>query len=405
MPSAKRTKTGKSSGGKKGKGAPKASPAIRKRPSRPLLIAWVLALSFLASLLYFARPNRILSPVRHPFKVAKSPAVRTSPPEVRTNRPGPQGKQPATVVPAGRTSPHSTSVPGAPPPPVRRPLQVAKTPAVRTSPPEVRTNRPGPPDKQPATVVPAGLTSSHSASVPGAPAPKPPALPVSSPRHARPKLAIVIDDLGPNITIARQFASLPFPVTLSVLPFQAYSSQIAKMAHLKGREVILHLPMQPLNSRINPGPGAVMVSMSPEQIRLSVNAALDISPFFDGANNHEGSRLTQDARAMGIVLSVLKSRRLFFIDSMTINKSVGWKEARRMSVPTCKRNVFLDDTVSAAAIGSQIARAVAMAKTRGAALAIGHPREVTLQALRAAAAYFSKEGVEMVSARDLVRKN
>jgi polysaccharide deacetylase 2 family uncharacterized protein YibQ len=405
LPSAKRTKTGKSSGGKKGKGAPKAPPAIKKGPSRPLLIAWVLALSFLASLLYFARHNRIAPPVRHPHQVAKTPAVRTAPPEVSKKLPGPGGKQPPAVVPAGRTSSHPASVPGAPAPPVRRPIQVAKTPAVRTAPPEVSKKLPGSVGKQPAAVVPAGRTSSPPASVPGAPAPKPPALPFSPPRHARPKLAIVIDDFGPNISIARQFASLPFPVTLSVLPFQAYSSQIAKMAHLKGREVILHLPMQPLNSRINPGPGAVMVSMSPEQIRLSVNAALDISPFFDGANNHEGSRLTQDAGAMGIVLSVLKGRRLFFIDSMTINKSVGWKVARRMSVPTFKRNVFLDDTVSAAAIGSQIARAVAMAKTRGAALAIGHPREVTLQALRAAAAYFNKEGVEMVSARDLVGKN
>jgi polysaccharide deacetylase 2 family uncharacterized protein YibQ len=191
-------------------------------------------------------------------------------------------------------------------------------------------------------------------------------------------------------------------VTLSVLPFQSYSSQIAKMAHQKGREVILHLPMEPLNSRINPGAGALFVSMSPGQMRLSVAAALDTSPYFDGVNNHEGSRLTGDAKSMQVVLSELKDRKLFFVDSMTINTSVGWKEARRMGIPTCKRDIFLDDNISAGAIRLQIEKAVRIARMRGAALAIGHPHEVTLRSLQAAAAYFRQEGVEMVSAHDLV---
>ncbi|MGC8494690.1 MAG: divergent polysaccharide deacetylase family protein, partial [Syntrophobacteraceae bacterium] len=186
--------------------------------------------------------------------------------------------------------------------------------------------------------------------------------------------------------------------------FLAHSDSIAKLVHQKGKDVILHLPMEPLNSRINPGPGALLVSMSSGQIRLSVTAALDTCPYFDGVNNHEGSRLTQDAKAMDIVLSELKERKLFFIDSMTIATSLGWKEARRLGVPTFRRNVFLDDSLSAAAIRKQIQRAVQIAKIRGAALAIGHPHEVTLRALQAAIPYFRKEGVQMVSARDLATR-
>ncbi|MCL5405583.1 MAG: divergent polysaccharide deacetylase family protein [Deltaproteobacteria bacterium] len=349
MPSKKRTKSGKSSGGKKGKSGPKAAAALKKRPSTPVLAAWVLALFFLAALLYFARESRRLPPLHHlesAPKVAKTPGARTSPPEVRTKPAGPAGKHPSTEAAAKRRASHLATV----------------SPATR---------------------------------------PKAPALPVIH-GHARPELSIVIDDFGPSLRVARKFASLPFPVTLSVLPFQAYSSKIAKMAHQDGREVMLHLPMQPLDSHINPGPGALMVSMSPGQIRLSVTAALDTSPYFDGVDNHEGSKFTQDAKDMEIVLSVLKDRKLFFVDSMTINKSVGWKEARRMRVPTFKRNVFLDDILSAGAIRSQIEKAVEIAKVRGAALAIGHPHAITLRTLRAAAAYFRKEGVEMVPAHDLV---
>ncbi|MDR3566832.1 MAG: divergent polysaccharide deacetylase family protein [Syntrophobacteraceae bacterium] len=298
----------------------------------------------LVSLLYFADRGRNLPPSPQPPKVAKTSGAPTSGLRGPTRRPGPR--------PA-----HSA----APPPTIRQAVS-------------------------PANVLPAPRP--HTGAVPAKP--------------ARARLSVVIDDFGPNLAIARQFASIPFPVTLSVLPFLAHSGQIAAMARQRGREVILHLPMEPVDSRINPGPGALMVSMSSDQIRLSVVAALTTSPYFDGVNNHEGSRLTQDAKAMRTVLAELKDRKLFFLDSMTINTSVGWKEARLMGVPTFKRDIFLDDNLSAAAIRLQIEKAVKIAKARGAALAIGHPHELTLRALLSSAAYFRQEGVEMVFARDLV---
>ncbi len=236
------------------------------------------------------------------------------------------------------------------------------------------------------------------------PAPRPAgvASPDISPNQA--KVSIVIDDFGTDVGIAKQFASLPFPVTLSVLPHQAHSREIAELAHLEGREVILHLPMEPLNSRESPGPGALLLSMSGDQMRRNIKAALDTSPYFDGVNNHMGSRMTRDARVMKIVLSELKERGLFFIDSMTTNESKGWKVARELKIPTLKRDIFLDDDPSAEAIRSQIARLVKIAKIRGMALAIGHPRKTTLRSLQEAAAYFGEKGIEVVAVRDLMNK-
>ncbi|MGC9196060.1 MAG: divergent polysaccharide deacetylase family protein [Syntrophobacteraceae bacterium] len=353
MPSAKRTKTVKTGeANKKGKKSSKPPSLSPKRPSTPVLILWVLALSFLAALLYLPRKN-IPQPAPQPLK---------------------QTARLATTTPGAKTSP-----------------QVVATPP--SAAPEAKPSAP-----RPKTTRPSASAVKAPALPPAAP-PSPPAVPGIT----WPKLAIVIDDFGPNIGIARKFASLPFPVTLSVLPFEAYSTQIARMAHSKGCDVILHLPMEPLNSRINPGPGALLVSMSSSQIRLCVTAALHISPYFDGVNNHEGSKMTMDAKGMQTLMSVLKDRRLFFIDSMTINKSVGWKEARRRGVATFKRDVFLDDSTQVSAIGKQIARAVKIARERGAALAIGHPHEITFRCLLAAAPYFKKEGVQMVYARDLAR--
>ncbi len=223
-----------------------------------------------------------------------------------------------------------------------------------------------------------------------------------SPRQAR--VSIVIDDFGTDVAIAKQFASLPFPVALSVLPHQAHSREIAELAHLKGREVILHLPMEPLSSRENPGPGALLLSMSGDEMRRNIRAALDTSPYFDGVNNHMGSRLTPDAQIMKTVLSELKGRDLLFIDSMTTNQSKGWKVARELKIPTLKRDIFLDDDPSAAAIHSQITRLVKIAKIRGMALAIGHPHKTTLRSLQEAAAFFREEGIEIVAARDLINR-
>jgi hypothetical protein len=217
------------------------------------------------------------------------------------------------------------------------------------------------------------------------------------------KVVIVIDDFGPDAGIAQKFASLPFPVTISVLPFQAHSRDIAQMAHQAGREVILHLPMEPLDRGADPGRGALLLSMSGKQIRQSIEAALDTSPFFEGVNNHMGSRITQDVRIMKTLMSELKRRDLFFIDSMTTSDSVGWKMAQELSVPTLKRDIFLDDNPSQDAINAQIAKLVEIAKTQGMALAIGHPHAETLRSLQAAAARLGEEGIEPVTARSLIK--
>ena len=162
------------------------------------------------------------------------------------------------------------------------------------------------------------------------------------------------------------------------------------MAHQAGREVILHLPMEPLNRRENPGRGALLLSMSADEIRRNIKAALDTSPYFDGVNNHMGSRITRDEQIMKTLLSDLKGRDLFFIDSMTTNESNGWKVAQELKIPTLKRDIFLDDNPSEDAIRSQIVRLVKIAKIRGMALAIGHPHKTTLNIVTGSGCAFQR---------------
>lgn len=370
MPPKKRTKSGKAKSGRgKSRSKSKGGGVLKKRPPAPLLAAWLLAIILLVSLIYFARQSRRLpelSDLRTPPRAAKSPEA---PPGAAREHAAP-GRMEA------RESARVAEKPGVSPSGSDKRAEASR----RWNPPPLASTSPAPPANRPE-----GARS--------------PDLP-----RGLPKLSIVIDDFGPDIRIARQFAELPIPVTMSVLPFQPHSREIAQLAHREGKEVLLHLPMEPLSSKENPGPGALMVSMTDDQIRRNVTAALDTSPYFDGVNNHMGSRMTQDAHAMKIVLSELKERGLFFIDSMTVSGSKGWQVALELGVPTFKRNVFLDDDTSPAAIHSQIVKAVKIAQTRGMVLAIGHPHKTTLRSLQQAVPYFLEEGVDVVAARDLLKR-
>jgi uncharacterized protein len=339
------------------------------------LVAWALAVIFLASLIYFAAQSR-----RLPNPTELSTLETTENSQARTAQSG------AKLAPA---IPKREDV---------RPLASGEEQSEQK--PESSSSGS---DNSAQLPLPKALPSlAYTPKVRPAPRPGGVPSPDISPKLA--KVSIVIDDFGTDLGVAKRFSSLPFPVTLSVLPHLAHSREIAELAHQEGREVILHLPMEPLNSRENPGPGALLLSMSGEEIRRNIRAALDTSPYFDGVNNHMGSRLTRDAQMMKIVLSELKGRDLFFIDSMTTNESKAWNVARELKIPALKRDIFLDDDESPEAIRAQIARLMKVAKIRGTALAIGHPHKTTLRSLQEAAAHFREEGIEIVAARDLIKR-
>ncbi|WP_461211147.1 divergent polysaccharide deacetylase family protein [Desulfocurvus sp. DL9XJH121] len=209
------------------------------------------------------------------------------------------------------------------------------------------------------------------------PAPEPPP-------QAAGLLAVVIDDLGRSVPFARDLAALPYPVTFSVLPHQAHSREVASVAAEAGREVLLHLPMEPKAwPKVNPGKGALFTTMSPDDIRRALAADLAEVPGADGANNHMGSRFTQTGPAMAVVMAELGKRKMFFLDSLTAPHSKGVGEARAAGIKVYRRSVFLDNIRDTKAILRQLEKADRQAAASGQAVAIGHPYPETLAALKA----------------------
>lgn len=196
-------------------------------------------------------------------------------------------------------------------------------------------------------------------------------------------LAVVIDDLGESQDYANKLLELPFPVTFAIWPYGSRHRQVAQAAADAGREVLVHMPMEPLGyPEHDPGPGALFTSMTDEDISATLRDNLDAVPQAVGINNHMGSRFTASGDAMRVVLAELKARGLFFLDSLTNGGSQAVNAARDVGATAFKRDVFLDNEPQVDKILINLAKAERLAMEHGQAVAIGHPYPATLEALR-----------------------
>jgi polysaccharide deacetylase 2 family uncharacterized protein YibQ len=217
-----------------------------------------------------------------------------------------------------------------------------------------------------------------------------------------PKVAIIIDDLGYDRNIATSFIQFDLPLSLSVLPMAPYTDYIANEAYKRGRELILHLPMEPKDyPHLNPGPGALLIEMDDKAIRKTITDHLNRISGIRGVNNHMGSSFTEIPEKMSVVLNEIRKRNLFYIDSITTNKTVAFKLAKKMGIPAASRNIFLDNDLSPGAIMLQVKRLLSLARHSGVAIGIGHPHRETLDVLMRLFQKLKTE-VEVVPVSELV---
>ena len=226
--------------------------------------------------------------------------------------------------------------------------------------------------------------------------------PPSAARVGAPRLAIILDDFGTDRSVADSVFALPYPLTLSFLPYHANSREIAEEAHRRGYEVMLHLPMQSLGNEM-PEAQQLHSGMSSSQISEVVSGMLQNVPYAVGVNNHQGSLATTDGPLMADLMAILRERNLFFIDSRTTPATVAYDAAQNARVPCAYRNVpFLDDVEEFSAIHKQLQLALRDAQEKGQAIAIGHPHPETLRALSEFLPQAEAQGVHLVHASDLV---
>jgi polysaccharide deacetylase 2 family uncharacterized protein YibQ len=222
----------------------------------------------------------------------------------------------------------------------------------------------------------------------------------SAPLPGKPVIAIVIDDLGGDVAHTSRAIQLPRKIALAFLPYPRDTPRLEHDAARAGHEVLLHLPMQAEGPH-DPGPMALSVSLTAQENIRRLEWAMSRVPDLVGINNHEGSLFTSNAAALDPVMARIAERRVFFFDSRTTPASRAVTVARAHGVESSDRDVFLDDVVTAVAVDAQLRALEAKARRSGAAIAIGHPNEITLDAVAHWAAH--EQGFSLVTLKTAIR--
>ena len=208
---------------------------------------------------------------------------------------------------------------------------------------------------------------------------------------AKPKIALVIDDLGDNSVIADSLLNLPAVLTVAVLPHTPQASKILNLAARNGHEIIMHLPMEAHSRPDLLGPGALMASMDKTRLLATFSEDTESMPQIVGFNNHMGSLLTEDNEKMAWLMREAKAKGLYFLDSKTSQTSVAQQVAQQFGVATIGRDVFLDHQGQNTNIATQLEVAKRIAARNGRVVIICHPYPHTLDFLRAQIDQLSKE--------------
>lgn len=225
----------------------------------------------------------------------------------------------------------------------------------------------------------------------------------SSAAADRPRIAIIIDDLGYRLDAGRRAIDLPGPLAFAVLPGSPRGELLATLAFEQGKEVLLHLPLQASDGDTRQEPVGINLDMSRQVFADTFDLALTSVPFAIGVNNHRGSMLTRHPGHMQWLMEEISAKGdLFFIDSFTTHHSVALQLANEAGVAARKRDVFLDPDQSPDTVAREFERMKQLATKRGVVVAIGHPYPATLALLERELPKLAEQGFELVTISELL---
>ncbi|OAB32837.1 divergent polysaccharide deacetylase family protein [Paenibacillus glacialis] len=225
--------------------------------------------------------------------------------------------------------------------------------------------------------------------------------------QGKPKVVVIIDDFGNGQKGTEEMFQMPVKLTVAIMPFLPTSHRDAELAHKRGYDVIVHMPMEAKTGKSNwLGPGAITSDLSDSEVRKKVEAAIDDIPYAIGMNNHMGSKITGDKRIMSIVLAICEERGLFFVDSKTNYHSIVGQLAIQKGMPPVTNHIFLDDAHTTSHISKQLQEVELYATKNRYCVTIGHVSAAgkkTAETLRTRIPQM-QSSVEFVGISDLVRE-
>ncbi len=216
-------------------------------------------------------------------------------------------------------------------------------------------------------------------------------------------IALIIDDFGYrfNSTI-KDFFNISADLSYSVIPGTRYGSKIIEEIKKHNCELMLHLPMEPINNNFQREEMLILSSMDEYQINSLIQRAFNSVPGAVGMNNHMGSKITENRDLMKIILKRMKQKGLFFIDSRTSVNSVALDVAQELNIPSAKRDIFIDNENNRVAIKDRLWELTEIAEKSGVAIGIGHCTQLTLEVLQTEVPKIQQRGFKFVKVSKVV---
>ena len=214
----------------------------------------------------------------------------------------------------------------------------------------------------------------------------------------RAKLVIIIDDVA-TFEHASMVKSIGLKITPSIFPATKTHPDTPNIARTF-EFYMIHLPMQAKHFD-SPEIGTLTINESFESMHEKIKKIRRDFPRAKYTNNHTGSRFTSDYDAMDKAYRALIEQGFIFVDSKTIAQTAVARAAKKYNQPYISRDIFLDDDPSASAVRRELVAAVNLAKKRGYAIAIGHPKKNTIAVIKASKNNILKD-VEVVYLKDIL---
>lgn len=211
------------------------------------------------------------------------------------------------------------------------------------------------------------------------------------------RVALVIDDIGYDLNILKCLLAVDAPLSFAVLPYATHTVESVEAIRRTGRDLLLHLPMEPWNGR-HGEEGMLLVSMTRAALRRQLQRDLDAVWPCVGVNNHMGSRFTEDGERLSWVFEILKERGVFFVDSRTTSRSEGRRAAEKTGLAYGVRSVFIDDYADRPEAIPEILKPM-----EDPLIMIGHPYGRTVDMLEKMVESLKKEGFVIVSISPLLK--
>lgn len=231
------------------------------------------------------------------------------------------------------------------------------------------------------------------------------ARPAEKPAKGKPRVAILLTNVGMNRNASEQAQALPASISLSISPYAANASSWAKALRSVGHEIMLDWPMETASYPAeDPGLYALLGSDTPEQTEKKLSQTLAQAEGVIGLYAPANEKLSDHAEVLKPALQQLSARGQLVVYGHKDDKTPLTQALSTVPLPVLRADVVLDRERSAEAINAQLESLMAVAAQQGHALGVAQASPLMLKQLKEWIPTLAQKGMVLVPVSALARE-